>query len=92
MSVVYQSECVLVCVADYFVVVVVYASEEWRCYGRVILEAYKCNTNVWREYVPGRGGTTVLCCQGTILIVRCQSQIKWGIYLRHDGRLVIGYP
>ena len=33
MSVVYQSECALVCVANYFVVVVVYASEEWRCCG-----------------------------------------------------------
>ena len=31
--VVCQSECLLVCVADYFVVVVVYASEEWRCCG-----------------------------------------------------------
>ena len=33
MSVVYQSECVLVCVANYFAVVVVYALEEWRCCG-----------------------------------------------------------
>ena len=33
MSVVYQSECVLVCVVGYFVVVVVYASEEWSCSG-----------------------------------------------------------
>ena len=33
MSVVYQSECVLVCVANYFVVVVVYATEECRFCG-----------------------------------------------------------
>ena len=43
-----------------------------------MLEAYKCNTNVWREYVPRRGGTTVLCCQGTILVSGVSPKLSRG--------------
>ena len=45
--------------------------------------------NVWREYVPRRGGLS-LCAIGGTIIATGVSPFEFGIYLGHDGRLVNG--
>ena len=48
-----------------------------------------CQSKIWREYVPRRGGISFLC-HWRIMLATGVSPIVLGIYLRHDGRLVNG--